>query len=359
MNEQYIDIDGTSTKFEKWRGAVINIRQQGIDNMREEEDVEYICCMVTQMRVNTQVIHGYSNIVSNLGVIFGNVVEKNVPIELTLEFPTVIDANRYTNALFEYIMAAVSILRGYSIDIMFGPYALYFSLISASVINYYPGVQGAVARITVIGYDYYHNLTPLRDGKDWNFWRTTLEYLDEEYLDTKGTITSPSLGIILQDQISIQSLTIANQENINIIGKDSEYTVYPPYPTQVSVNLIIPLDPQAQNSVTSFADMLGEADVANNVMENNESLAEGEISGTLNNIDDIFMQITGHVTNRLTLIIGPSAYGSLEILPTAVTTSREQFMQGQLGLSGILVSYTPGWLETMTEVGIDQRLTAE
>ena len=346
------NLNGSTNDAEKWMGGVIVISEQAIPNIRPEKYLSHICCYVTGMKMDNQVVHGYSNIVSNLEIIFGNTVQQNIPIELTIELPTLVDSNKYLEGAFNDTMAAVSILGGKKIDILFGMCMLKFALISQSQINYYPGIQGAIAHITLVGYEYYNMTSAVTSIDSWKYYRSDIDY-HVPNIDAKAKNMLFAGETILFSRFSLAAMSITHRENIKIIGKDEEFTVYPRYPTMISISLNVPLHPELQNQ-TNNANDTPPISVEPPSWGSNASGNTENSPGPMHNIEYTYETLNKAVSNKNIMFLTTDAYGDIEFMPTSITTSRTQFMQGEIGLMGIVMQYMPG--PTIPDTGIDERI---
>jgi len=337
-----------------WRGAVIEVWESAIPNMRQQSFEYHICCLVTKMQMGVEVIYGYSNIVSNLESIFGNTIHNNEPIDLTLEFPTILDAYNFMHSCANHLMAAVSIRNGKTSHIYFDHYALEHVIVSQASVAIQPGTMGATAQITLVGYEYTYLESVMERPK---YYRSTIELFDFHsgvisdkvtpqvmYQPQGGTGQGQQIRneednskctIMFGDKepvwavydVYILGLDIAYRDNIKMIGTNSEYTVYPRFPTIINLDLVIPRNPEAQSSSL-------------NANEDGSRGAGYSEQKAEHNIGKMFETIKNMVRGEELMTVVSPMYGTIVILPSGITTDRGQDQQGSVGINGVIIRHT-------------------
>ena len=315
---------------EPWGGSIIEIYNGPVYNIVPRTLENTLYCAVTGMKIGTQVVWGYSSTVTDLESIFGNKVYANVPITLSIEFLSTYDAAMFLAACFESLMAAKSILSGKTIDILFGKYCLEYALVSEASISMQPGTLGATAQIVVIGYRYYSDWAPLSErmkttrSPHWRysmFGSAGVSGLMDDTDDKCSLMYTDAYDThFLSHQFVIDGLYFTFKENIKIIGRDTEYTVYPSHPVSISMRLTAIESPELQSSAGTTNPVLWP-------------------SGQKTLIEDTMSKLRGVISSGVEVVLYSPAYGIITALPVDVTTDVLPSMQNAIDLSCIVMRY--------------------
>jgi hypothetical protein len=341
-----------------WEGASIWLSEVSIPGIKsarewpELSDYPPIACYVTEMRANKQIIRGYSHMADKMDSMFGNVAAKNEIIGLTIEFPTIIDINRFIEYSISSMMASQSIINNLAVEIMFGQYTVRGALLTRASISLLQGTAMATASIQIEGpisisvganvdrevfHKNYHRLIPeyTAYGKTYNKCQVALS-------GTQGYW-------VWFHEAYIMSMDITFQENVKVLGAGVEYTAYPRYPTQVSVTFAIPRHAEIQSSTSDIRPINaqngwypGNTESVNLTDTDMVLSISGSASGNTDNdnvipmVQKAFRSIIEEY-GAVSIISG--MYGQFDLLPTDVATSHAQGMQGSVSLTGILQKY--------------------
>lgn len=338
------DEETTIETFRDWTGSLISVSRAAIPNIRKADDKfalnNILPCIVTSLKSDRGIARGYSSLVSELEIIFGNIMWQTPALELTIEFITMVDATEFIARCAgsnmpqqRGIMASLSIISGSRVSIYCPPWCIDEAIISEASINLLPGTQMAQATIRIeafelsnISGDYTYD-SEAKEGDNTTKLRLTRnepEYITENAYMYGGCYFSKSEwngnpeNERYNKYMIMTSMDLTFRENIKIIGAGKEVTAYPRYPTSVNIGLVAP------NMPHSF---IWPADIY-------EDIKPEDI---LPEVEKMVREIIG----ARSWFSVENSYGIINIFPVAAQMIASGSAQSQIMVSGYLQSFIP------------------